>query len=173
MGGRHMKRMDKKIITSGILLIFIIGISPVQAFSSDRLAVDLLENGDAYITFEYTLNIAEQVAVYLKIADPNAELKKALEDMFHHTVTVDEVTNNSARFRVEKFSNITEINGSVVMKTPEISFTMAEKALQKYWFAPLVQADYSAEIATITYPDGYVEEFFDTNKIPATSRVLS
>ena len=45
------------------------------------------------------------------------------------------------------------------MKTPEISFTMAEEALKKYWFAPLVQADYTADIAIITYPDGYVEEF--------------
>jgi len=172
MGGRYMRRTGTKLIICGILLIILIGSGPVQAFSSDRLAVDLLDDGDAYIAFEYTLNMAEQVAVYLKIADPNAELKKALEDMFHHPVTVDEVTNNSARFRVEAFSNITETNGSVLMKTPEISFTMAEKALQKYWFAPLVQADYTAEIATSTYPDGYVEEFFDTNKIPATSRVL-
>jgi len=114
----------------------------------------------------------EQAAVYLKIADPNAELKKALEDMFHHPVTVDSVTNNSARFKVQSFSNITDADGSMEMKTPEISFTMAEKALQKYWFAPLVQADYSAEIATITYPDGHVEEFFDTDMIPATTKTI-
>lgn len=172
MGGKSMERTGTRFIIVGILLLFFIGTGPVQAFSSDRLTVDLLDDGDAYIAFEYTLNMAEKVAVYLKIADPNAELKKALEDMFHHPVTVDEVTSNSVRFRVEAFSNITETNGSIVMKTPEISFTMAEKALRKYWFAPLVQADYSAEIATITYPDGYVEEFFDTDKIPATSRAL-
>jgi hypothetical protein len=72
-----MRRTGTKLIICGILLIILIGTGPVQAFSSDRLAVDLLDDGDAYIAFEYTLNMAEQVAVYLKIADPNAELKKS------------------------------------------------------------------------------------------------
>ncbi|NLL09828.1 MAG: hypothetical protein GX268_02845 [Methanomicrobiales archaeon] len=167
-----MKISGKKLTFCIILFIFMICIIPVQAFSSDRLAVDLLDNGDAYITFDYSLNMLEKAAVYLKIADPNNELKKALEEMFHHPVTVDKVTNSMSRFRVEAFSSITGTNGTVVMKTPEISFTMAEEALKKYWFAPLVQADYTADIAIITYPDGYVEEFYDTDKIPATSRTL-
>jgi len=167
-----MKYRFTYLILGNVLLFFALCGGGALAFSSDKLAVELLDDGDAYISFEYTLNMLEQAAVFLKIAEPNNELKKALEDMFHHPVTVDTVTNNSARFKVQSFSNITESNGSVVMKTPEISFAMAEKALQKYWFAPLVQADYSAEIATISYPDGHIEEFFDTNMIPATERTL-
>jgi len=160
-----------RIIGTIVLAVIVCSVN-VQAFSSDRLSVDLLDDGDAYITFEYTLNMLEQAAVYLKIADPNAELKKALEDMFHHPVSVDSVTNNSARFKVQAYSNITPSDEGLIIKTPEISFLMAEKALQKYWFAPLVQADYSAEITTITYPDGYVKELYNTSMIPSMSRVI-
>ena len=153
-------------------LLLFISAGIVQGFTSDSLNVEILSDGDAYITFEYTLNAIEQVAVYLKVADPNTELKKALEDMFHHPVTPDEVTNRSARFLVSGFAEITEKNGTVVIKTPGISFKMAEEALKKYWFAPLVQADYSADVATIIFPDGHMEQFFDTMEIPATTHEI-
>lgn len=155
-----------------ILLISLLSMGNVQAFSSDTLSVDILPNGDAYITFDYTLNKLEKTAVYLKIADPNTELKKALEEEFHHPVTVEEVTESSAQFKVQQFSNLTKTDGITIMSTPEISFLKAEKALQKHWFAPLVQADYSAEVATVTYPDGYTKEFFDTKIIPAINYTI-
>jgi hypothetical protein len=155
-----------------ILLLILLAGSPAQAFTADSLSIDVIQNGNAKITFNYTLTLIEKIAVYLKVADINAELKKALESNFHHPITIESVTDGSARFMVNDFAIRTEKDGKTRMETPAISFTMAEKVLQKYWFAPLVNPDYSPQITTITYPDGYTENFTDQIEIPKTSHIL-
>lgn len=166
-----MKNLWK--IPSIIIVVFCIFSSLGQAFTSEMLLIEVQNNGNAYITFEYSLNVLEKAAVYLKIADPKKELKNALENMFHHPVSIDEVTPRSTRFLVQDFADIIRKNETIMVKTPAISFEMAERALNKYWFAPLVQADYSADVARILYPDGYEEEYFDTMRIPANTHTLS
>ncbi|MFH0966974.1 MAG: hypothetical protein V1862_04740 [Methanobacteriota archaeon] len=155
-----------------IFLLILIGILPVQAFTADSLSVEVMQSGDARIIFNYTLTLPEQFAVYLKVADPNAELKKALESNFHHPVTIESVTNGSVRFMVSSFATLSEKDGKIRMETPAISFTMAEKVLKKYWFAPLVHPDYSPQTTTILYPDGYTETFTNQIEIPKTSHLL-
>lgn len=167
--------MNKKApvqITGIAIIIMLIAMIPAQAFTADSLSIEVMQNGDARITFDYTLTFLEKIAVYLKVADPNAELKKALESNFHHPVTVESVNDGSARFMVSAFATQTENDGNNRMETPAISFTMAEKVLQKYWFAPLVQADYSPQTTTIAYPDGYIETFDNQLEIPKTSHIL-
>jgi hypothetical protein len=59
------------------------------------------------------------------------------------------------------------------MTTPALSFEEAEKVLQQYWFAPLINPDFSPAVTTITYPDGYQEKFYDISRIPKTTHTLS
>jgi hypothetical protein len=155
-----------------LILLGCAAIMPVQAFTADSLSVEILQNGDARITFDYTLELAEQIAVYLKVADPNAELQKAFENNFHLPVNPESVTNTSARFIISSFAPKKEKDGKTLMETPAISFRRAEKVLQTYWFAPLVHPDYSPEITTITYPDGYSETFANQIEIPKTSHLV-
>jgi len=158
--------------TGCIILTLLICTIPAQAFTADSLSIDVQNNGDATIDFEYTLSIPEKIAVFLKIADPNEELKKALESNFHLPVAVESVSDSSAQFSVSRFASRSEKNGSNLLQTPAISFTMAEKVLKNYWFAPLVKPDFSPGITTITYPDGYTEQFEEQISIPKTSHIL-
>jgi len=155
-----------------ILVLMLICVFPAQAFTADTLTINVMNNGDARITFDYTLTMLEKIAVYLNIVDPNTELKKALESNFNHPVTIESVSDGSARFMVSAFATQSEIEGKKHMETPLISFSMAEKVLQKYWFASLVQADYSPQTTTITYPDGYTETFINQIEIPKTNHTL-
>ena len=160
-------------LSSGcIILLLMICNSPAQAFTADSLSIDVQKNGDATIDFEYTLSLPEKIAVFLKIADPNEELKKALEGNFHLPVSVESVSDSSARFSVSRFAPVSEKNGSLLVQTPALSFAAAEKILKNYWFAPLVKPDFSPGITTITYPDGYTEEFEEQISIPKTSHLL-
>ncbi|HWQ65675.1 MAG TPA: hypothetical protein VN372_02275 [Methanospirillum sp.] len=155
------------------LIISVILFNPVQAFTAESLTVEIINDGDARISFNYTLTLMEQIAVYVKIANPNEELKKALESTFHLPVTVEKVTDSSAELLVSRYAHSVPQGDRILMETPVLSFAAAEKVLQKYWFAPLVHPDYSPQITTIIYPDGYTETFQDQITIPKTSHLVN
>ena len=164
--------MTKILLCLGLIVISLVMFQPVQAFEITSLTIDLQPTGDAIVGIDYTLSMAEQLGVYLGIADPGLELKKGLESNFKHTVTVDSMSDESAKFLVSNFSKPKETDGSILMRTPELSFRLAEKILAKYWFAKLLNPDFSPQITKITYPDGYVETFTDQSVIPATSHTM-
>ena len=161
--------MKTKFYFLGLLVFFFVIIFPVQAFEITSLAIDLEPSGDATVTIDYTLSMIEQLGVYLGFADPGLELKKGLESNFNHPVEVMRMSDESAQFLVSNFSKPEEIDGKILISTPELSYRIAEKVLAKYWFAKLLNPDFSPQIIKITYPDGYQETFTDQMVIPATS----
>jgi len=156
-----------------IVIITIMLILPVQAFTADSLDVSVQDNGDADIRFGYTLNWIEHIAVYLRIADPAHELSNAFENNLHVPVRVEGVDSDSIRVMASKFATKTvNKEGRTTMSTPALSFREAEKVLQQYWFAPLISPDFSPAITTITYPDGYQEKFYNISTIPETTHTI-
>ena len=159
---------------AGILtIILILFILPVQAFTADSLEINVQDNGSAEIQFGYTLNWIEHIAVYLRIANPNDELSRAFENNLHIPVKVEQVDSNSIRVSVSNFAQRSiDKDGRTSMSTPALSFEEAEKVLQQYWFAPLINPDFSPAITIITYPDGYQEKFYDISRIPKTIHTI-
>ncbi len=154
-------------------MVAILAVAPGQAFVAKELRISLDDQGDAEIQFDYSLSFLENVAIFLRIADPGRELKSALESNLHKTVEVERVGNTQARFMVEQFATVREENGEQVMRTPGLSFATAEQALKHYWFAPLVKADFSPDLTIVRFPDGSQDVFYDSTGIPSLSRVIS
>jgi hypothetical protein len=167
-----MKQLNyaKGMLLLCFILAFLVG--PAQAFSVDSLTIDINQDGNALITFHYTLSKIEHTAVYLNIVDPGKELKSALEGMYHHNVTVNDVSETSAQFLMSDFATTSTVNNTTTMSTPEISFQGAQKLLDKYWFASLVQVNYAPGTTTLTYPDGYNVVYYDQIDIPKTKHEL-
>ncbi len=166
--------MTKYFLTGiGILiLVLLIVVCPVQAFTAKNLDISIQDNTNAIITFSYDLSWYENIAVFSRIADPGAELAKALRAQFRKNVEVTSVTGNQAQFLVENFATRTVNDGTVSLNTPSLSFKNAEKALNKYWFAPLIRPDFSPEISRVSFPDGYSEEFYNQDFIPSIHHTL-
>jgi hypothetical protein len=164
--------MGLRSIAVVFLMVAILAVSPGQAFVAKELQVTLDDQGNAEIQFDYSLSFLENVAIFLRIADPGRELKSALESNLHKTVDIESVGNSQARFRVEQFATLREEDGKVVMKTPGLSFASAEQALKSYWFAPLVNPDFSPDLTVVSFPDGYQAVFYDSTGIPPLSREL-
>lgn len=165
---------DMKIIQSnaeiGVLLsIFLVAalVMPAGAFTADKLTINVEEDGAATITFDYSLTWIEDIAVFLKIADPNEEFGKALEKYSGAEVESVAVSDRSASFRAEKFARVSHTDNATVYTTPALNLTDAEKALNDYWFAPLVQADFSPAVTEVTFADGTVENLTDVSEIPS------
>ncbi|MDH7510338.1 MAG: hypothetical protein QHH04_04775 [Methanolinea sp.] len=149
-----------------IVILLVLVATPATAMTSDSLDISIQQDGRADIHFAYHLDWLEYIAVYLRLVDPAAELKKALESNFGKPVTVLSVNSNSVHLTVDSFARVSSSNGNITARTPGLSFAEGEKILKSYWFAPLVRVDLSPSVTTIRFPDGYVETFSDRIGIP-------
>ncbi|HQE85978.1 MAG TPA: hypothetical protein PLX27_05920 [Methanolinea sp.] len=149
-----------------IVILLVLVAIPANAMTSESLDISIRQDGKADIRFAYHLDWLEYIAVYLRLVDPAAELKKALESNFGKPVTVISVNSNSVHLSVDSFAQVSSSNGTMTARTPGLSFAAGEKILKSYWFAPLVTADLSPSVTTIRFPDGYVETFPDRIEIP-------
>ena len=77
-----MKRMYFGIIA---LCLLAAAVMPVQAFTAKSLTITLSPEGDARVDMHYELSFLEETAVFLRVADPAAEL------------TIEEAQNRALR----------------------------------------------------------------------------
>jgi hypothetical protein len=147
-------------------------VMPAQAFTMKSLTITLAQDGNAEIDMQYDLSLIEQSAVFFRIADPAAELKKAFETKADQPVTVIKATSSSSIVIVPAFASVTEVNNQTWMKSPTVSFERAQKILNTYWFASLISPDFSPAITTVIFPDGYRETWHDQISIPSVSHPI-
>jgi hypothetical protein len=165
--------MASRALRCTALLLFLAALLiPASAFQMTYVDVDVGSEGDAAVHVDYSLTWVEYVGVFLGIANPATELRKALEEYSNTTVDVTAVSAESAGFHVERFARISTAEGKRVYTTPALTFSDAEQKLQSYWFAPFIHPDLSPEVTVIRFPDGYVEIFRDESRIPALSHQI-
>lgn len=164
--------MDLRLKIMTVFCLFFVVAAPASAFTADSLSIDVLESGDATVTFSYSLGWAEKFAVFFRIADPATELKNGLESNSGKNVTVREVTPDSASFLIKEYAHLSTGDGGVTYTTPMLSFADAEEMLSGYWFAPLITVDLSPAVTTVVFPDGYTENFYDAIEIPKISHTI-
>ncbi|WP_292406515.1 MULTISPECIES: hypothetical protein [unclassified Methanoculleus] len=162
----------KRGILVASLLVLTLMVAPAGAFSADNLLVAVDEDGSAEITFDYTLSWIERIAVFFKIAEPEQELKSALEGTLGAPVTVAAAESDVARFTVQDFAKVTSTDGGDAYSTPGLDFTGAQEVLDGYWFAPLVDADFSPDRTVVRFPDGHEETFSNQSSIPTLSHTV-
>ncbi|KDE55606.1 hypothetical protein [Methanoculleus sp. MH98A] len=161
---------------SGILIAFLlvlaVTVAPAGAFTTDNLLIAVDEDGSGEITINYTLSWIETIAVFFKIADPERELKFALEDALGVPVTVASAESDVAVFSVQEFAEIENTDGGRVYSTPGLDFTAAQEVIDGYWFASLVETDLSPGLTVVRFPDGHEETFSDQSAIPPLSHTV-
>lgn len=155
-----------RILTALLLIAGMV--LPAGAFTAEELNISVNESGAATIDFSYSLSWLERFAVFLKIADPTEEFAKALQKYSGgHTVESVAMNDQTASFLVEGFAKVNAgENGTTIYTTPAIDFKDAEEALEEYWFAPLVQADFSPAETRIIFVGKTTKTFQDTSTIP-------
>ena len=164
--------MKRICILIGGLCLLAFAVMPVQAFTVKSLTMILAPNGDAQVDIHYDLTLFEEGAIFFRIADPAAELKKAFDANSKNSVTVTQATGSSARIIIPSFASVSTNGDETTMVTPSVSFERAQKVLDQYWFAPLISPDFSPDITTIIFPDGYRTSFNNILIIPSVPHQL-
>ena len=154
------------------ICLIAIAVMPVQAFTAKSLTMTLTTDGNAEVDMHYDLTLFEEGAVFFRITDPAAELKKAFDDNSKEPVTVKKTTASSATVIIPSFASVSEKDGKIIMETPSVSFSRAQKVLDQYWFAPLISPDFSPEETAIIFPDGYRITFNNVLTIPSVTHQL-
>jgi hypothetical protein len=152
------------------LALCALAVMPAQAFVAKSLTITLAPDGDAQIDMQYELSFLEQSAVFLRIADPAAELKKAFDSRSDQPVTVTKATSSSATVIVPSFATVHQGKGKYTIVTPVVSFAKAQDVMNSYWFASLINPDFSPAVSTVIFPDGYRATFNDVLTLPPISR---
>jgi hypothetical protein len=165
--------MKRSFVLAGILVLTLwFAATPVLAFTAKNLDIAVQDTTDAIITFDYDLTWFEHAAVFMRIADPGRELKNALESSYGKPVIVTQADGGELRLVVKGFASQQECDGIILMTTPALSFVEAEKILNQYWFARFITPDFSPEVTTVRFPDGYSEAFSNQISIPAIDHIL-
>jgi len=164
--------MKTTYLLAGCLLVVMFAVMPAQAFTAKSLTVTLSADGDVHADFQYDMSFLEQTAVFFHIADPAAELKKAFDTNTRYPVSVPKATSSSATVIILSFATIYGAGSDATMVTPAVSFAQAEQVLNQYWFAPLLSPDFSPEVTTIIFPDGYQVTFNNVLAIPPVQHAM-
>jgi hypothetical protein len=164
--------MKTVCILIGGLCLLAFAVMPVQAFTVKSLTMNIAPNGDAQVDIHYDLTLFEETAIFFRIADPAAELKKAFDTNSKKPVTVTQATGSSARVIIPSFASVVTDDNGTTMVTPSVSFERAQKVLNQYWFAPFISPDFSPDITTIIFPDGYRARFDNLLIIPSVPHQL-
>lgn len=167
-----MINVDRKLICLVIILSSALLVTNASAITMESLNMQISENGDTTVSFGYSLSPLEYLAVFMKIADPSEELRKAIDERTDRDVEILEVSSDSSSFFIPGF--ITPVTGSEgkTYTTPAIDFTKGEEILRSYWFAPLITIDLSPSTTKIVFPDGYTESFENTIAIPSITHTV-
>ena len=157
----------------GIILLVALAAVPASAFKAQDLSIVVLPNGDAQVDFSYQLTWLEQAAVFAQIVNPAQQLQSAIEQNFHVPVTVSRVSSGETVLVISSFAPPVQGTAGTTYTTPALSFARAQEALNRYWFAPLIQPDFAPAITTVTFPDGYQQTFTNQIAIPSISHTVS
>ncbi|MBN1194526.1 MAG: hypothetical protein JXA08_04160 [Methanomicrobiaceae archaeon] len=153
-----------RFITLCIAAILLI--SPASAFTADTFTIEIADSGDADMTFEYSLSWIEYIAVYLQITDPTEELTTALSKYSEKPAQVISTSDNALKIQVFGFAKSVATESGIAYTTPTVSFTEAQQILDEYWFAPLLNPDFSPAISTVRFPEGYEAVYTNQLEIP-------
>ena len=164
--------MKNIYILVGCLCIFTFAVMPAQAFTAKELTITLSQNGDAQVHMHYDLSWPEQVAVFLKIADPATELKNGLQNELDKPVTVLGVTSSSADVIIPSFAYVSQAGDYQAFVTPAFTFTHVQEAVNRYWFAKMISPNFTPQVTTIVFPDGFNATFENRVTIPTVAHRL-
>jgi hypothetical protein len=140
--------------------------SPAGAFTADTFTIDIAESGDAEMTFEYSLSWIEYIAVYLQITDPTEELTNALSTYSERPAKVISTSDNTLIIQIFGFADSVATESGTAYTTPMLSFVKAQQVLDGYWFAPLLNPDFSPAITTVRFPDGSETVYTNQLELP-------
>ncbi|HVP25909.1 MAG TPA: hypothetical protein VMS81_08000 [Methanomicrobiales archaeon] len=158
--------MERFRLVSLALVLAVLAPAPATALHARYLDIGVGRNGDATVTFEYTLPWIEQALAFLGLANPDRDLGQILAASANGQVDRLSASTGTASFSVRGFANVTVNPGSATYDTSPVNLSWGQIGYESSILAPLLEPDFSPDVTVIRFPDAYSVTFRDLLIIP-------
>ncbi|MGA9622325.1 MAG: PEGA domain-containing protein [Methanoregula sp.] len=156
-------------IMCGFLCLAFLVVAPAAAFTADSLNITVGTNGDATAVFQFTLDGVIENAIPQSILEN--QLVQGLATGASQTQIIS-FNNSEATLLLKNFATTNDVPTGTEYQTASMNFTKAQIALQNSAVSTVISADFSPEITTVTFPDGYSRQFFSSSVLPSLDHIV-
>ena len=158
--------MNRIRAVSLLLVLSLLVVTPGAALHARYLDIVIDRDGDATITFEYTLPWVEKVLAFLGAVKPERDLGQILAATTGGRVERLPSVEGAASFSVGRFANITATPGLTIYDTHALDLGWGQAGYESSVLAPLLEPDFSPEVTVIRFPDAYSLTYRNLLQIP-------
>jgi hypothetical protein len=163
--------MKFRYLIIGALLILAFMAMPASAFTAQKLVIDVRDNGDADIQFNYQLTWPELIT-FSMIPQKEQIVRSAVNSKFPSTkMDAIRISTSSTGLTLKNFAKMStsqKTPATTSYATPAVSFMMAGDLLNNYpLIAKAITPDFSPEETIVTFPGGKQYTYHDASGIPA------
>jgi len=152
-------------VISGLFLF----IAPVHAFTADSLSIKIDENGNAIATFQFTLNGVIENAIPESVLED--QLVKGLSTSSNPPQIIS-FDKSQATLSMHGFAVTNTLPNGTEYTTTPMDFKNAQIAFQNSAVSTVITADFTPQIMTVTFPDGYSRQFTSTSSLPSVDHII-
>jgi hypothetical protein len=152
-----------------ILLLGLLASTPAAAFHARCLEIVIDHDGDATVTFEYTLSLPEQFLAYLGAIHPDRDLGRILGAATGGKVETLPSGRGAALFSVKRFAVVGEDAAVTTYRTPTLNLGWGQAGYESSILAPFLEPDFSPDVTIIRFPDAFSVTLRDLLVIPNLS----
>jgi len=157
----HRFRVICLFVLAGVLASM-----PAAALHSRYLDIAVDRNGDATVTFEYTLGWVEQALAFLGMVKPDRDLERIFGESTGGTVTTLSADPGATSFSVTGLATVTNDSLGTTYTTRGINLSWGKAGYESSILAPLLEPDFSPDLTVVRFPDAYSVAFRDQLVIP-------
>lgn len=152
-----------------VICVFFVIAAPASAFVANSLDITVNRNGDATALFKFTLEGIIENAIPQSVLEE--ELKKGLSTGSEPPVLLAD-DRSSATILMKDFADTADVATGTEYRTESMDFTRAQIALKNSALSSVITADFSPERITITFPDGYTQNFSRVDTLPSVTHTV-
>ncbi len=151
-------------VAVSLLLLVLLCTGPALEFTAKSLAITVDAGGDATAVFRYELEGFVENAIPTSLLEE--EMKKGLSTSSEPPEVVS-FDRSEATLLMRGFAQRSATEDGTEYLTATMDFTRAEIALKESALSAIVSADFTPQVTTVLFPDGYRQEYSDQSALPA------
>jgi hypothetical protein len=155
-----------------LLLLGLLASAPATALHATYLDIAIDRNGEATVTFEYTLPWIEQVLAFLGVVNPDRDLGQILSAASGGQVGRLSESDGATIFSVKGFARVTRDPPPPTYTTCAVNLSWGEDGYRSSILAPLLEPDFSPDVTVIRFPDAYSVTFRDQLLVPGITHTI-
>ena len=161
--------MNRVRVMALVLICGSLVLTPAAALHARYLEIAIGRDGNATVTFEYTLPWIEQGLAFIGAVNPDRDLGQILAAATGGEVRILARSPGATTFSVMGFAAVSGASPHPTYTTAALNLSWGEAGYRSSILAPLLEPDFSPDTTVARFPDAYSVTFSDQLVIPSVT----